>query len=90
MVTKETLCKIIESVFPKIGKCGRDFDVEYDKDAKAWAVDLHSGEKHLRTFIEDSEADSCVEGRKCMPLTLQIAQLKENFEKYTHEDHALG
>lgn len=80
MITKQELCKKIEEVFPKAGICGIDFDVEFDEDNKAWAVDLHHGEKHLKTFIELEEADSCLEGHSCIPLAVQIAQLKHNFE----------
>jgi len=53
---------------------------EFDKENKAWAVDLHQGSQHLKTFIEVSEADSCVEGKSCIPLGMQIAQLKQNFD----------
>ncbi len=80
MVTKQELCKKIEDVFPHAGVCGVDFDVEYDENSKAWAVDLHHGHRHLRTFIETEEADSCLTGKSCIPLGMQIAQLKRNFD----------
>lgn len=83
MTTREELCRKIEEVFPKAGACGIDFDVEYDENVSAWAVDLHRGEHHLRTFIDTEEADSCLEGEKCIPLGMQIAQLKRNFELST-------
>jgi hypothetical protein len=80
MATKEELCKKIEQVFPRTGVCGIDFDVEYDKNAHAWTVDLHHENHHLRTFIETDEAKSCLEGKSCIPLGMQIAQLKHNFD----------
>ena len=83
MATREELCRKIEEVFPKAGACGIDFEVEYDEDVSAWAVDLHRGEHHLRTFIETEEADSCLAGKKCIPLGMQIAQLKHNFDLST-------
>ncbi len=88
MVTKKELCERIESIQPEIGVCGVDFDVEYDDNEKAWVVDFHQGKQHLRTYIEDKEADSCVEKDQCMSLAMQIGQLRYNFEKYLHE-HAL-
>jgi hypothetical protein len=88
MVSKEQLCQKIEEMHPDMGACGIDFNVEYDEEAKAWFVDLRQGKQHLRTFIETNEADSCLEKDKCLPLSLQIGQLKSNFEKYIHE-HAL-
>lgn len=89
MITREALCKKIEAVYPEAGVCGVDFDVEYDSEVQAWAVALHHGNRQLKTYIEQDEASSCLEGKKCVPLTLQVAQLKRNLEKYVHEDHAL-
>ena len=80
MGTKEQLCKKIEEVIPNAGVCGVDFDVEFDENAQAWAVDLHHGQHHLRTFIETEEASSCVEGKLCIPLGMQVAELKRNFD----------
>jgi hypothetical protein len=80
MISKQDLCKKIEEVFPQAGACGIDYNVEFDVKNKAWTVDLHHGSHHLKTFIEIDEADSCLEGRSCIPLGLQIAQLKRNFD----------
>jgi hypothetical protein len=88
MVTKEELCKRIESIHPDIGVCGLDFEVDYDDKVRAWSVDFHQGKKHLRTFVDFDEADLCLEKEQCIPLALQIGQLRTNFEKYIHE-HAL-
>lgn len=80
IITKEELCKKIEEIIPNAGVCGVDIDVEYDENVKAWSVDLHHGHHHLRTFIETDEANTCLEGKSCIPLGMQIAQLKRNFD----------
>ena len=80
MITKEDLCNKIEEVIPQAGACGIDYDVEFDEKNKAWTVDLHHGSHHLKTFIDIDEADSCLEGKSCIPLGMQIAQLKRNFD----------
>jgi hypothetical protein len=80
MVTRQELCKKIEEVFPDAGLCGVDFDVNFDEKNKAWAVDLHHGTHHLKTYIEIDEADNCLEGKSCLPLGLQVGQLKHNFD----------
>ncbi len=85
---QDELCKKIEAIHPNMGVCGIDFNVDYDDKAEAWAVDYHQGRRHLRTFVDFNEADSCLEKEKCLPLALQIGQLRNNFEKYIHE-HAL-
>jgi hypothetical protein len=80
MASRQDLCKKIQEVYPDAGVCGIDYDVSYDEELKAWAVDLHRDAHHLKTFIEIEEADSCLEGKMCIPLGLQIAQLKRNFD----------
>lgn len=80
MTTKLEVCKKIEEVFPEAGACGIDYEVEFDEENKAWAVDLHHGSHHLKTFLETDEAESCLNGKMCIPLGLQIGQLKRNFE----------
>lgn len=80
MVSQQELCKKIQEVYPNAGVCGVDFDVSYDEELKAWAVDLHHGSHHLKTFVEIEEADSCLDGKMCIPLGLQVAQLKHNFD----------
>lgn len=78
MATKNDICRKIEEIIPEAGKCNIDFSVEYDKQNKAWAVDLHRGNQHLKTFIEDNDATDCLEKNKCVPLGLQIGELKRN------------
>lgn len=88
MVTRKQICSKIESIHPDMGVCGRDYEVSFDRKQKAWSVDYHEGKHHLKTFLEADEADSCLEKDRCIPLALQVGQLKENFKKYVHE-HAL-
>ncbi len=84
MVTREKLCNKITEVFPNIGVCGVNLNVEYDDNNKAWAIDLKRGEHHLKTYLEIEEVDSCIEGKQCVSLGLQVAQLKENIAGMTH------
>nr|MBF0223371.1 hypothetical protein [Desulfobulbaceae bacterium] len=80
MHSKEELCKKITSLYPDIGKCGINVDVAFDDGKKVWVVDLKKGAHHLKHYLEASDADSCIDGKKCVPLGLEIAQLKKNIE----------
>jgi hypothetical protein len=40
MYDKNELCEKIRALYPDIGECGIDVNVEYDEDQKAWVVDL--------------------------------------------------
>lgn len=82
MLSQEQICKKIEEILPEAGRCGRDFSVKYDEVNHAWAVDLHYGRKHLKTFVEDTEAESCLDKERCISLGLQVGQLKRNFDLY--------
>jgi hypothetical protein len=75
------LCDKIKSIYPDIGECGIDVNVEYDETKKAWVVDLKKDEHELKTHLELQEADECMEGKQCVSLGMQIGQLKTNIEK---------
>jgi hypothetical protein len=77
MYDSKALCEKIKGIYPDIGECGIDVDVEYDEGKKAWVVDL-------KTHLEPQEADDCMEGEHCVSLGLQIAQLKANIERMSH------
>ncbi len=81
MPTKEELCAKIKAVFPEIGTCGIDLKVDYDQQNQAWVVDLKKGSHELKTFLEETEAQQCMEGKQCVSLGLQIGQLRQNIEQ---------
>ena len=78
MYDKKELCDKISSVFPDIGECGIDLNVDYDEDKKVWAVNLKKDQHELNTYLELEDATTCMEGKQCIGLGFQIAQLKEN------------
>lgn len=80
MHNKTELCETIVSLYPDIGICGIDIDVEFDKPKAAWAVHLHKAGHELTHYIDLPEADDCMDGRQCVSLGLEIAQLKRNIE----------
>lgn len=78
MHSNKELCEKIREVFPEIGACGIDLNVEYDSENRAWLVDLRKEDHHLKTFLEIPDAEKCMEGKQCISLGLQIAQLRNN------------
>ena len=78
MHTKEELCEKIRSVHPDIGECGIDLNVDWDDGKKTWVVDLKKDDHELKTYMEPEDADGCMDGKQCVSLGLQIAQLKTN------------
>ena len=72
------LCHKIKEVFPDIGECGINIHVGYDTTQQAYTVDLEKDGRRLKTFLEAEDAHICMEGKQCVGLGVQIAQLKEN------------
>ncbi|MGD9274311.1 MAG: hypothetical protein PVI65_08075 [Desulfobacterales bacterium] len=81
MYDKAELCEKIRSIYPDIGECGIDIDVNYDQDQKSWVVYLKKDKHELKTFLEESDAERCLLGEKCVGLGIEIAQLKANIDR---------
>ncbi len=81
MLNKEELCKKIKSIYPDIGECGIDVTVDYDDMKKAWVVDLKKDNHELKTYLEPEDADLCINGKQCIGLGIQIAQLRSNIKR---------
>jgi len=56
-------------------------NVEYDKKNKRWVVDLKQGGHELKTFLEDGDAEKCLNGIQCVSLGVEIAQLRANIDR---------
>jgi hypothetical protein len=80
MYKNNELCEKIRSVFPDIGECGIDLNVEFDDNKDAWVVDLKKGKHELKTYLESEDVNKCMDGKQCVGLGFQIAQLKENIK----------
>jgi hypothetical protein len=80
MHDKKELCTTIQLLYPELGECGINVDVEWSENKKAWVVDLKKDNHELTTHLEPEDADGCMKGNKCVSLGLQIAQLKANIE----------
>jgi hypothetical protein len=81
MIDKKMLCEKIRQLYPDIGECGIDVDVEYDQGQKAWVVHLKKDNQRLKTFLEGGDAEKCMLGQKCVGLGIEIAQLRANIER---------
>lgn len=77
MFDKNELCEKIKGLYPDIGECSIDLDVDYDEDQKSWVVYMNKGHKKVKHFLPDEDADACMEGKQCVGLGIEIAQFKE-------------
>jgi hypothetical protein len=77
MYDKKQLCDKITELYPEIGECGIDVDVNFSPEKNVWIVDLKKGRHELKHHLEIPDADQCVAGKQCVSLGLEIAQLKK-------------
>ncbi len=81
MSKKEELCEKIKAIYPDVGECGIDVNVEYDEAQKHWVVDLKKDQQQLRHYLPEPDADACMEGTQCVSLGIEIAQLRDNIKR---------
>ena len=81
MIDKNQICKKIREIYPDIGACGINVEVDYDETQNRWVVDLKKDNHELKTYLEPGDAESCLLGKKCVGLGIEIAQLRGNIEK---------
>ncbi len=77
MIDKNELCELIRKVYPDIGVCGIDMEVDFDARDGRWAVKLKKAGKELKVLLEPGEAELCLEGTKCLDFVMQINELKD-------------
>ncbi len=80
MYSDQELCRKITEIYPEIGECGINLEVQHDDQKKVWVVDLKKGSHELTHHLEYPDADNCMEGKQCVSLGLEIAQLRKNIE----------
>ena len=81
MIDKTQLCEKIRALYPDIGQCGIDIDVDWDKGQKAWVVNLKKETHELKHYLEEKDAAFCLRGKQCVSLGLEIAQLRDNIRQ---------
>ena len=81
MLDKETLCEKIRSIYPDIGECGIDVDVDYDDEQKRWTVYLKKDRRELKTFLDEGDAEKCMLGKQCVSLAIEINQLRDSIQR---------
>lgn len=81
MIDKNELCQKIQEIYPDIGECGIDVNVAFDQANQRWTVDLKKDSHQLKTFLEEGDAELCLQSKQCVSLGVEIAQLRGNIER---------
>jgi hypothetical protein len=78
MHDRQELHDTIVSLYPDITAHNMDVTVSYDKEKASWVVDLKKDDHYLKHYLGVPDADTCMDGKQCVSLGLEIAQLKKN------------
>jgi len=78
---KNELCEQIRKIYPDIGACSIDVDVNFDETKNAWLITLNKDDQTLTTHLETNEADACMLGHKCVSLGIQVGELVKNLKE---------
>lgn len=81
MIDKIELCEKIREIYPTIGQCGIDIEVHFDQGQDRWVVDLKKETHHLKTFLEQDDAELCLTGKQCIGLSIEVNQLRDSIER---------
>lgn len=76
MVDKAELCDKIISIYPDIGVCGVNIDVDYDTEQASWVVHLNNDKRQIKHFLPDIDAEACMNGKQCISLAVEIGQFR--------------
>jgi len=80
MIDKMKLCQKITELYPDIKGCGIDVEAFYSKTKDTWIVELKKDEHFLKHYLAEQDAKDCIDGRQCIALGLEIAQLRKNID----------
>lgn len=81
MIDKEALCQKIREIYPDVGECGIDVEADFDSASGRWTVHLKKGSKHLKTYLEEGDAELCLQGQECVSLGIEINQLRDSLDR---------
>jgi hypothetical protein len=71
--------KIVD-FYPEIEKHQLQTSLTFDQEKNVYVIKVQKGEHVLTTFLEKSDANECIDGKKCVYLGLHIAEFVKNFE----------
>ena len=78
--TIEQLKDSIYEIHPEIVQHALNLSVTFDAAKNAYVLTFSRSGKELKTYLDKSDADECLEGTKCIHLGVQIAEFLADFE----------
>ena len=74
MIGKKELCDKISEIYPDMGVCDTDLNVDWDAGRSLWAVDFSKGPHRIRHYLDDEDAAACLARGQCIGLGIEFGQ----------------
>ncbi len=71
--------KILE-FHPEIAAKAINLEVNFDQPNRRYVLKLSKDSQESGLYLDQKDADSCMEGKKCVNLAVQVAQCLAEFE----------
>ncbi|MFP4391633.1 MAG: hypothetical protein ACOC43_12130 [Desulfohalobiaceae bacterium] len=66
-------------IYPEIEDYGLSLSLNFDEQQKAWLAKFSKGAHELSTHLEEQDVESCLQGRECYHLGIQLGQFIRNY-----------
>jgi hypothetical protein len=76
----ERVTATIHKFHPEIERDNLDLSVSYDQAEDRYLIRLSKSGETVGAYLEEKDADDCLEGKKCVNLAVQVTQLIAELE----------
>ena len=77
----ELVTATIHKFHPEIERNNLELSVTYEKAKDHYLIKLSKSGETVGAYLEEKDADDCLEGKKCVKLAVQVTQLITELEE---------
>lgn len=78
-VKKDDLAAKLKAIYPEIDQFGLNLLLEFDEQTNSWIATFQTAEHTLSTHLEEADVESCLLGKECVHLGVQLGRFIRNF-----------
>ena len=78
-VKAEDIKKKLHQIYPEIEQFGLNMALKFDESQNAWIATFTKGEHELSTHLEEQDVESCLQGKECYHLGVQLGRFIRNY-----------
>jgi hypothetical protein len=78
-VNPEDIKKKLLQIYPEIEQFGLGLSVSFEEATDAWMATFTKGEHELSTHLEKPDVESCLQGKECYHVGVQLGRFIRNY-----------